>query len=114
MNKIVGTTVCAMMTVATAYGRQVGPRSEDPVLLTMMSQIGEGPIAERHLAAATGATGGAPAPASSGNTPAPAATGGASGGNTPAPAATGGGSTPASSGGNTPAPASSGGNTPAP
>ena len=57
MNKIVGITVYAMMTIATAHGRQFesGPVSEDPIALTIVAEAAN----ERHLQSHGGATGGA-------------------------------------------------------
>ena len=57
MNKIIGITVYAMMTIATAHGRQFesGPVSEDPIALTMVKEAAN----ERHLQSHGGATGGA-------------------------------------------------------
>jgi hypothetical protein len=60
MNKIVGTTVYAIMTIATAHGLQFesGPVSEDPVALTMMAEAGYERRLQSHESA-TGATGSA-------------------------------------------------------
>ena len=65
MNKIVGTSVCALMAIASAHGHQVesGPvHYEDPVALTLMAEAGY----ERRLnstGAATGGAGPSPQPA---------------------------------------------------
>ena len=71
MNKIVGTSVCALMAIASAHGHQVesGPvHYDDPVALTLMSEAGY----ERRLNSTGAATGGAgPSPQPEPATPSP-------------------------------------------
>ena len=70
MNKIVGTSVCALMAIASAHGHQVesGPvHYDDPVALTLMAEAGyerrlSGESSSATPSAATGGAGPSPEP----------------------------------------------------